>query len=312
MTRWGRRLVVVGDALLDLDVEGSVSRLCPDAPAPVLDERRTVARPGGAALAATVAARGGAGVTLVTALADDAPGEALRALLVAEGIEVVDLHLRGATPEKVRLRVGGHSMLRLDRGGPEGVRGDGIGAALAALGTAAAVLVADYGRGVAGLGPLRDGLRRSPAPLVWDPHPRGGPPVAGATIVTPSQAELFAAVPEGPPLAAGLPAIARRGRTLVRRWQVGAAAVTMGAGGALLARATGAPLVVPAQPIAVGDTCGAGDAFAATLATVLGSGGLVPQAVEDATAAATAFVEAGAAAGLAVDVQEEPGFGPTW
>lgn len=43
-----RALVVIGDALLDRDVEGTVERLSPDAPVPVLDEERTVSRPGGA------------------------------------------------------------------------------------------------------------------------------------------------------------------------------------------------------------------------------------------------------------------------
>ena len=47
-------LVVVGDALLDVDVEGTVERVCPDAPAPVLDVALERVRPGGAALAAAV------------------------------------------------------------------------------------------------------------------------------------------------------------------------------------------------------------------------------------------------------------------
>ena len=49
-------LVVVGDALLDCDVDGQVSRLCPDAPAPVLEDAVPAWRPGGAALAALLAA----------------------------------------------------------------------------------------------------------------------------------------------------------------------------------------------------------------------------------------------------------------
>ena len=52
-------LVVVGDALLDRDVDGTASRLCPDAPAPVLDDSTEVRRPGGAALAALLAATDG-------------------------------------------------------------------------------------------------------------------------------------------------------------------------------------------------------------------------------------------------------------
>src|SRR5207253_73037 len=83
-----RPLVIVGDTLLDRDVLGSVHRLCPDAPAPVLDEQRTVDRPGGAGLAAVFAAASGLDVVLVTVLADDAGGARLRELLAAAGVRV--------------------------------------------------------------------------------------------------------------------------------------------------------------------------------------------------------------------------------
>src|SRR5204863_7642991 len=90
-------LVVVGDALLDRDVEGRVERLCPEAPAPVVDELVTRSRPGGAGLAAALAAADGRDVALITALARDEPGEELRALLAAAGVELVDLGLEGPT-----------------------------------------------------------------------------------------------------------------------------------------------------------------------------------------------------------------------
>jgi D-beta-D-heptose 7-phosphate kinase/D-beta-D-heptose 1-phosphate adenosyltransferase len=94
------KLVVVGDALLDIDVEGTVTRLCPDAPAPVLDVAGEHARAGGAALAATMAARDGVDVTLVSALSDDEAGERLRS-----EIEVPGLFGRSAAvPVKTRLR----------------------------------------------------------------------------------------------------------------------------------------------------------------------------------------------------------------
>ena len=110
-------LVVVGDTLLDRDIEGSVRRIAPDAPAPVLDEESVTERPGGAGLAALLAAGHGYDVALVTALADDAGGARLSELLTAAGIDVYALPLPGATPEKVRLRAKGRVMLRLDRGG---------------------------------------------------------------------------------------------------------------------------------------------------------------------------------------------------
>ena len=108
-------LVVVGDALLDKDLDGQVERLTPEAPAPVVEEPTERARPGGAALAATLAAAGGHEVVLVTALGGER-GELLRRLLELAGVELLDLGLAGDTPEKVRIRAGGHTLLRIDRG----------------------------------------------------------------------------------------------------------------------------------------------------------------------------------------------------
>ena len=49
-------IVVIGDALLDRDLDGTVERLAPDAPVPVVDDPVWTSRPGGAALAAVLAA----------------------------------------------------------------------------------------------------------------------------------------------------------------------------------------------------------------------------------------------------------------
>jgi sugar/nucleoside kinase (ribokinase family) len=87
------RLAVVGDALLDRDVEGVVTRQAPDAPVPVVDQTRAIARPGGAGLAALLAARDGHAVTLVCGLARDAAGAELRGSLEGAGVALADLGL---------------------------------------------------------------------------------------------------------------------------------------------------------------------------------------------------------------------------
>jgi D-beta-D-heptose 7-phosphate kinase / D-beta-D-heptose 1-phosphate adenosyltransferase len=135
-------VVVVGDTLLDRDVVGTVERLSPDAPVPVVDQDAVRSRPGGAGLAAALAASDGRRVTLVTALGADAAGAELAALLDARGVEVIDLGLEGPTPEKVRVAVSGRALLRLDRGGG-GAVGSPTVEARAAIGWGAAVLVAD-------------------------------------------------------------------------------------------------------------------------------------------------------------------------
>ncbi|MBO0702928.1 MAG: phosphoheptose isomerase, partial [Candidatus Dormibacteraeota bacterium] len=110
-----RPLVVIGDVVLDQDLEGRVERLAADAPVPVVDGFHPATRPGGAGLAACLAARSGQAVFLLTALCDDEDGQRLRVLLEDAGVEILDLGRTGRTPEKLRVRAGGQTLLRLDR-----------------------------------------------------------------------------------------------------------------------------------------------------------------------------------------------------
>ncbi|WBB81461.1 PfkB family carbohydrate kinase [Micromonospora sp. WMMD882] len=298
-------VVVVGDVLLDRDVEGVVNRLCPDSPVPVLDETAHVDRPGGAGLAALFVAAQGVEVALVTALADDAAGARISSLLTAAGVQVHALPLAGATPEKIRLHARGRVLLRHDRGGVAGAPGEPGEAVLRLFGQASAVLVSDYGRGVARQPALRAALAATAAPVVWDPHPRGPAAVPGARLVTPNETEAreLAEVPPGP---SRLATAARGAQGLRHRWQVGAVAVTLGGDGALLCHAGSTPLVVPAPTSAEGDTCGAGDRFAATAVTALARGALVSEAVQEAVAEASAYVAAGGVAGVLPARPEPP------
>ncbi|MCG5441860.1 PfkB family carbohydrate kinase [Micromonospora sp. NIE79] len=288
-------VVVLGDTLLDRDVEGVVNRLCPDSPVPVLDETAATDRPGGAGLAAVFAAAQGAEVVLVTALADDAGGARLSALLAAAGVQVYPLALAGATPEKIRLRARGRVLLRHDRGGTFGEPGQPSDEVLRVIAAASAVLVSDYGRGVARQPALRDALAATRAPVVWDPHPRGPAAVPGVHLATPNESEVRELVPALPG-ASRLATASRGAQGLRRRWRAGAVAVTLGGDGALLCHAGSTPLVVPTSGSAEGDTCGAGDRFAAAASLALAQGALVSEAVQVAVAEASAYVAGGGVA----------------
>ncbi|MFB7598772.1 D-glycero-beta-D-manno-heptose 1-phosphate adenylyltransferase [Streptomyces sp. NPDC056160] len=294
-------LVVVGDALLDRDLTGHADRLAPDAPVPVVADCAERVRPGGAALTAYLAARDGRDVTLVAGLDDGLAGRELRRLL-EPWLTLVPLPMSGEVPEKTRVLAQGRPVVRLDHG--SGRAGDATEEARAVLAGASAVLVSDYGRGTADV--LRPELLRRP-PVVWDPHPRGGPPVPGTRLVTPARSEarafagaLRAAAEDADdtgPGAGELRAVAYEASALVQHWRVAAVAVTLGARGALLSYGEH-PLLVPVTAAHHGDPCGAGDRFAATAAGLLADGALVGEAVEGAVTAATAFVGAGGAGGL--------------
>ncbi|MDQ3643716.1 MAG: PfkB family carbohydrate kinase, partial [Actinomycetota bacterium] len=179
------RVVVVGDALLDRDIEGVVDRLSPDAPVPVVDEAAHRVRPGGAGLAALLLARDGCEIALVTALGADRAGRQVTALLEEAGVEVVNLGLEAATPEKVRVRASGRSLLRIDRGGGSGRAGPFSPVAEGLVRGAEGVLVSDYGRGLTADDGLRAWISRLSAsvPVVWDPHPRGTAPLPHVRLV---------------------------------------------------------------------------------------------------------------------------------
>ncbi len=294
----GARVVVVGDTLLDSDIAGQVNRLSPDAPVPVVDVQTQCWRPGGAGLAALLAARAGHDVVLVTALGTDPPARLLADLL-ASHVELVRMPLRGVTACKTRIRTQGGPLVRVDTGdgraagGPAGTRFPTV------LRGAAAVLVSDYGRDVTAEPAVRDALLAAARriPVVWDPHPRGALPVPGCRLVTPNEAEAARAVPASDRGAGAGVAVAA---ALRGWWRCDAVAVTLGARGAALATADGCATVpVPKNKIAQeGDTCGAGDAFAAAVTGALLGGTSVHAAVAAEVCSAAGFVAAGGAASI--------------
>src|SRR4051794_40075085 len=142
-----RPLVVVGDALLDVDLVGRASRLTPDAPVPVVEDVSRRERPGGAALAAVIAAASTSReVVLVAPFDDDEAAGRLRALLDGR-VRLIEIPATGGTSVKQRVRVGDHSVVRIDSGSSVAELGPLPAEAAAAIRSAAAVLVADYGRG---------------------------------------------------------------------------------------------------------------------------------------------------------------------
>jgi rfaE bifunctional protein nucleotidyltransferase chain/domain/rfaE bifunctional protein kinase chain/domain len=284
------RLVVVGDTLLDIDLVGTADRLCPDAPVPVVEIVDELTRPGGAGLAAHLAAADGVDVCLVTALADDEDGERLRTALA--DLPVHASRSPTPTPVKARVRTAGHPVTRFDRGC---ARSDAevpvTDAMLDAVRHADAVLVSDYGRGLLANRRLRDVLTEVAArkPVVWDPHPRGAGPVPGVWLATPNLDEATAATGIG---GTDIESAIQVAAALRAKWRSRAVVVTLGSRGALLDHG-GAPIAVPTPDLAVTDPCGAGDRFAATSAAALMRGTSVDEAVGLAVHAAADFLARG-------------------
>ncbi|WGW12267.1 PfkB family carbohydrate kinase [Saxibacter everestensis] len=287
------RIAVVGDVLLDVDLSGSSNRLCPDSPAPVVDIDATERRAGGAGLVARMLRRDGREVSLVTVLSDDESATELREHL--RDIDLIAGPSGAATPVKTRLQSAGQSVARFDVGCSRPPLPEVTDEMLAAVESADAVIVSDYGRRLTENPRLRQVLERKAArsPVVWDPHPSGAPPVPGVAVATPnlSEAQRASGV-------AGddIPAVAEAADILRAEWKCESLVVTLGSRGALIAhgrRDVGVPQVISAPLDSQGDACGAGDRFVASLTADLASGAGHPEAVARAVRESSAYLAAG-------------------
>src|SRR5205809_1652795 len=111
-----RRIVVVGDAMLDLYLEGDAERISPEAPVPVVTVRARRTALGGAANVAANVAAIGAECRLVAVIGDDARGDSFRAELAQN--RLMDQHIVVAaarpTTSKTRVTARGQQAVRID------------------------------------------------------------------------------------------------------------------------------------------------------------------------------------------------------
>jgi D-beta-D-heptose 7-phosphate kinase/D-beta-D-heptose 1-phosphate adenosyltransferase len=295
MIRRDGPLLVIGDALLDHDLDGTATQLASEAPVPVVENPTTLVRPGGAALAALLAAQTGRLVTLAMPIGEHDPASVELRRLLDRRVRLVPLPLAGTPAEKIRIRTRGRTLVRLDRGG--GACGEPGTEVFDAIRQAAAILVSDHGGGTTSDPTLRELLaeRAALVPLLWDPHPRGADPVEGTMLAMPNLSEALGAadVRWDEPDAA-----AQAARVLLERWPVAGVCMTLGADGALLTFNGNNPLLAPVPRAYPGDVSGRGAAFAAALALALLGGHAPATAVTHAVNEASAFVESGGAAAL--------------
>lgn len=274
-------VLCVGDLMLDRFVEGSVERISPEAPIPVLSVSGERTALGGAANVARNVAALGARCVLIGAVGRDAEAERLNAL-VGELPEVsprLAVCADRPTAIKTRFVAGRAQLLRADWETIGPLSEDAAAAveehALAALETAGAVILSDYGKGVlsdALIAKIIAAARARELPVIVDPKGRDYSKYRGADFVTPNRAELA--------LATALPtegeaAVLAACATLVEGCGLGGVLATRSEQGMTLYRAgKQEPHVdhLPARAREVFDVAGAGDTVVAALAAGLAAG----------------------------------------
>ncbi len=301
-----RRIVVVGDAMLDIYLLGDVERISPEAPVPVVNVHdRRYALGGAANVAANVAAIG-AEVTLVAAVGDDRRGEQLRTEMATAGIRddgIVVLPARPTT-SKTRVVARNQQLVRIDEEEATLLDGEALGDLLhrlqRALKQADAVLLEDYNKGVLAPNVIRAALetaRRRGIPSVVDPKYRHFFDYKGATVFKPNRRELEAALGAAVDIehADTLPAV-------MTRLEVDNLLLTLGPHGMALLDHDGNVTRLPTQAREVYDVSGAGDSVTAWVGTALAAGANTREAAELGNYAAG--IEVGKA-GVAVVSRDE-------
>ncbi|KQY79384.1 D-glycero-beta-D-manno-heptose-7-phosphate kinase [Pelomonas sp. Root1444] len=273
-----RRVLVVGDVMLDRYWHGAVERISPEAPVPVVRIEREEERLGGAANVALNIRTLGARATLLTVVGQDEPARRLRELLHERDIQTV-LREDKQLYTIVKLRIIGRAqqLLRVDfENEPDHeALGEMLEAFAEQLPQHDVVLFSDYGKGgLTHIPRMIDMARAAGKPVLVDPKGSDYRRYAGASVITPNRGELAQV------------AGAWKGEAELRA-KVDALRADIDVGAVLLTRSEDGMTLFddsgvthePARAREVFDVTGAGDTVIATLAVLIGAGVPLPDAM---------------------------------
>ena len=266
-----RRILVVGDVMLDRYWHGEVARISPEAPVPVVHVRREENRPGGAANVALNIQTLGAQATLLSMVGADAAAQTLRGLLQQHGIRA-ELGEDPGMDTIVKLRVIGRAqqMLRIDfeKEPDHEVLAGMLERYAQLLADHDAVLFSDYGKGgLAHIPRMIELARQAGKPVLIDPKGSDWARYQGASVITPNRAELAQVVGAWSSEAE----LERKAQALREQLGLHALLLTRSEEGMTLFEARRVSSV-PAQAREIADVTGAGDTVIATLSLMVACG----------------------------------------
>lgn len=288
----GKKILVVGDLMLDEYIWGQVSRISPEAPIPVVHVQRENALPGGAAnVANNIRALGGQAI-LAGVVGRDEAGDRLLALLKRQGVRT-DWVLRDRTrPTITKTRVIAHSqqVVRIDRERPaplsRRIESELLERLSSGMNRVDAVVVSDYNKGLltAAFAQGVIGIAQSHGRIVTgDPKPENIRKFRGVTLISPNQQEAAQA--------AQIPirdqaSLLAAGKKILHELGCEAVLVTRGEEGMSLFERRGHVSHIHSLAREVYDVSGAGDTVISTLTLALAAGGNFREAAVAANCAA--------------------------
>jgi D-beta-D-heptose 7-phosphate kinase / D-beta-D-heptose 1-phosphate adenosyltransferase len=293
-----RTVLCVGDLMLDEFVYGEVSRISPEAPAPVIAVQRSETNIGGAGNVARNIASLGARCIFVGLIGEDDAAAQLKAQFSQQSLIEAVLVCDPSRPTTRKVRfVSEHfstHMLRADwelaAPASAGIEQKLIDAILPLLPRADIVLLSDYAKGVLTARVLRnviDAARKLGKRVIVDPKSANFAIYRGATLLTPNRKEFAEATRSR---ADSTQSIADAAQDAMQLADCDAMLVTQSEHGMTLLPRSGEAIHVPAHPVKVRDVSGAGDTVAAVLAVTLAAGADWETALRMATAAAAVAV----------------------
>ncbi len=299
-------ILVIGDVMLDRFISGTVERISPESPVPVLKRGETRLMPGGAANVAANLTALGCKASVIGLTGKDESGETLNALLKKQGVETSGLvtDKDRQTIQKTRFVATGQQILRLDEektgdAGPA-IEKDIIKQIEKAAKKADLIILSDYAKGVLTKNVIAAAMQTGKTVLV-DPKSKDLSKYKGAFAITPNRKELAEA--------SGMTCktdeeIANAAQKIMGGQDFSALFVTRSEDGLSIFENGKAPVHLPAEARSVYDVSGAGDTVLATLAAAIGAGATLPEAGALANAAAgIAVSRQGVSAVSAVDLR---------
>ena len=270
------RVLVIGDVMLDRYVWGSVDRISPEAPVPVLRSVHTTRVPGGAANVAMNLAGLGAQATQAGFWGDDLEQRELDELLSNAGIDVSGMVLSGhPTISKTRVMARQQQLLRMDvedaSARPQSEQDALLERALKLMPGADSVILSDYAKGSLTPALCRsviEAARGRGIPVLVDPKDKSFTKYAGATTICPNLSELSVATGMA---GSKVDELISAGKRLVVETGIDFLTVTLSEKGILLLFRDSS-FHSPARAREVFDVSGAGDTVIATMAACLASG----------------------------------------
>jgi len=279
------KVAVVGDVMLDTFVYGSVERISPEAPVPVVSVTKRTTSFGGAGNVAANLSSLGATPLLIGRIGNDAAKETLFDL--ANGMEISTDHLATSpipTTSKTRVVSGGQQIVRVDDEVKDALddltRSKIIEAMKAVRKETDVVVVSDYDKGVVDQALLNE-IKKiwQNGTVLVDPKPRKNIDYSGVTSMTPNLAEA-AELSGEKKVAKTDEEAAEVAQTLVDKLHLDGVLFTRAGDGMTLHHASTVKHYPPAHKLEVRDVSGAGDTVISVLASSLASKLSMEDAVE--------------------------------